>query len=659
MRNKNPNKVVNQYIKATSVFDSNQTYKCESLKEILERHVSDNEHLLLKHDVVEFASDTRSYIPPYFVAEIGDEFYLVAYRGGKFYYSFGIEFKNISDARCFYIKRSTRYLVPEMIVSTLIKRTPRVSLMLLMLVFFVLASPTYSNLFNSRLVHGESVTSLLFISGIFVVIFIIEYFLKKTIMTEVNRKIEYETKASEYFFFDVVSKTSTKDAIVQWKTATESIVQIWRHIGQLMLDLLTVSLIMAVFGFLLGAYAVFPITIYVIFMITALKTKFDSYQKILAMNQLNDQKLTYLIGMNRSKKLFSLLNFEMIRDKWRSMTDEVSRFNESILNHEETSSGVLKLYTSTSIVIIFISAYFAIRGGSLEQSSVIALMLLNGRCASAIAASCNRIYQIVISKSKMVSSVAVLHEDELPMFGRGAQTLEAPMDGINLLEVSELAKTFDGKSLFNDLSFQVKSGESLCIVGKVGSGKTTLMKILAGVEIPSMGQSTLNGVSVAEYCEEFSTRELAYYSPEDKFLSDSLYFNFEIKYGKASKAIFDNLKFFGCNYVMSQEAMHQEKADTLPVSTGQMQRLLMVRSIGEQPSVIVMDEPCSNFSPDEAKIFMTQLRRRYPNAILIYTTHNPILMQSANKLLDMDRGEVKVISEARQQRAGKLNIKSK
>ncbi|MDK9790734.1 ATP-binding cassette domain-containing protein [Vibrio sp. D431a] len=464
--------------------------------------------------------------------------------------------------------------------------------------------------------------------------------MKKSIMTEVNRKIEYETKASEYFFFDVVSKTTTKDAIVQWKTATESVLQIWRHVGHVMLDVLTVILIMVAFTFLLGVYAVFPITVYFLLAGVALKTKFDAYRKILAMNQMNDQKLTYLIGMNRSRRFFGLLNFDMIRDKWRSMTDEVSRFNESIMNHEETASGVLKLFTSTSIVIIFIAAYFAIRGGSLEQSSVIALMLLNGRCASGISAACNRIYQIFVAKSKMDGAVQSLHQDDLLMSYRGTKSLNVPNDGVNRLVVKDLAKGYDDDIAFEGVNFTLKSGDSLCIVGKVGSGKSSLMRILAGIDTPSKGHSLFNGISVSEYSEEFATRELAYYSPEDKFLNDSLYFNFEIKYGKANKSIFDNLKFFGCNYVMSQEAMYQDKADLLKVSTGQMQRLLMVRSIGDKPSMIIMDEPCSNFSPDEAKGFMSQLRRKFPKAILIYATHSPILMQMADNMLDMDRGEV-------------------
>lgn len=647
MKSNNPNKVVSQYLKVTSLFDRIGECKADSLKDILEKNVSDNEHLLLKHTVVEFPYDTRSYIPPCFVAEIGEEYYLVTYSGGKFYYSNGVEFESIAEARCFYIRRSTRYLDTERIVSTLLKRTPRISIFLLTLVFFVLASPTYSNLFNSRLVHGESVSSLLFISGIFIVIFIIEYIMKKSIMTEVNRKIEYETKASEYFFFDVVSKTTTKDAIVQWKTSTESILQIWRHVGQVLLDLLTVALIMVAFMFLLGVYAIFPITIYVVFAITALRTKFTAYRKILAMNQMNDQKLTYLIGMNRSRRFFGLINFDMIRDKWRSMTDEVSRFNESIMNHEETASGVLKLYTSTSIVIIFISAYFAIRGGSLEQSSVIALMLLNGRCASGISAACNRIYQIFVAKSKLDGAVKSLHQDDLPLSYRGTKSLNVPNDGVNRLDVQSLGKDYEEGTAFDGISFRLNSGDSLCIVGKVGSGKSSLMRILAGIDTPTRGRSLFNGISVSEYCEEFSTRELAYYSPEDKFLNDTLYFNYEIKYGKANKAIFDNLKFFGCNYVMNQESMYQEKADLLKVSTGQMQRLLMVRSVGDSPSMIIMDEPCSNFSPDEAKGFMNQLRRRYPKAILVYATHNPALMQMADQMLDMDRREVVQVDKSK------------
>jgi ABC-type Fe3+/spermidine/putrescine transport system ATPase subunit len=66
-----------------------------------------------------------------------------------------------------------------------------------------------------------------------------------------------------------------------------------------------------------------------------------------------------------------------------------------------------------------------------------------------------------------------------------------------MLEVHHIFKSYEGKPLLNDISFQVDTGETICLLGASGSGKSTLLRIIAGLEDPDSGVVSFNGVDLS------------------------------------------------------------------------------------------------------------------------------------------------------------------
>ncbi|MBU2895680.1 ATP-binding cassette domain-containing protein [Vibrio hepatarius] len=607
-------------------------------RQVVKELIELNEHPLIKVDIVDVDVESDTTIPSAFIAIHNEKVHLVRKSGvDEFIVEGGGELPPFASSECFAVRVGFRYVEAAKIPQMLIKRTPPVSLLLLVLVAFVMASPVYSNLFNSRLVFGESVSSLVVVSAIFVMIFLVEFFIKEWIMAELNRRIEAESRIAEDVFFTKVVNSRQKDAIVHWKTATESTVAIWKSAGHIGLDALTAAVIIIAFIFMLGVNAIFPITVYVVFFIVLLTMKMKAYRKIMILNQLKDQKLTYLIGMEKGKRFFKFLNRERIRKRWMSMTNDVSVFNIQIQDHEEKSSGVLKFYSSTSIVVIFVAAYFAIQAGDLQQSAVIALMLLNGRCSGAISALSNRLYQAIIAHSKMKGAIASLHEEYEPsMFEVGV--MYTPTDDIkNTLSAENISVVYDEHAVFSGIDLSVSEGMSLAVIGPAGSGKSSLLKVLAGYMPPSGGCVFFNNVAPSEYDSNFFKEIVSYYSPEDRFVADTLGFNASLKFGANIKNFFELLRGFGANFVLNQHAIHGESVECLNLSSGQYQIVKMICSLGNNPELIIMDEPCSHLSPVEAQRFMQRLRERFPKAIIIYSSHSVMLTKQANLILDMNR----------------------
>ncbi|PSV00890.1 ATP-binding cassette domain-containing protein [Photobacterium kishitanii] len=629
----NVKKVAQRYFSLIG-YDGTILNRSATVRGVIEDSVSVNSHPLVKDEIVDLDLTSNSHIPSSFVVEFVDKVEVITYSNGTFYDESDTETNVDNAVKAYYLCRSVRYMTAPEISISLFKRTPMVSFLMLLLVVFIMASPTYSNLFNSRLVYGDSITSLLVVSGIFILIFLAEFLLKELIMKKLNERIESEVKIAEMVFFDSVCSSTNKDSVVNWKTASESITGIWRSVGQIGLDVFTAFIIMTVFCFQLGVYAVFPISVYALFFGINLKMKMKTYRDILAMNDMKDQKLTYLINMMPSRSFLKFLDMERVREKWAYMTEKLSTFGLQIQMHEELSGGVLKFYSSASIIVIFIAAYCAIKAGDLSQGSVIALMLLNGRCSAAISSLTNRTYSGLISYSKLKGAIQSLHEDDSALNRRAGLRLNQT-EGHELC-VSDVSKTFDGKMILADVNFKVSSGESVCVIGKAGSGKSTLLSILTGHMRCDSGTVQFDSIGVLEYGSEFYSREVAYYSLSDGMMGDTLYYNMSLKYDQNIGDIVDNLKYFDCTYVLNQKALYADIATELKLSSGQLQKINMVKSLGVNPKLIVMDEPCSNLSHLEARSFLNKIKTRYPSAILIFASHNPMLRGCADYVFDME-----------------------
>ncbi|MGR5365889.1 ATP-binding cassette domain-containing protein [Photobacterium damselae] len=636
-------KVVGGYIE--KVFgDSTESLKVsngKTVKSALNSYMLANKHLLVKHELVELGSLSDNYLPTYFIVESSFGVQLVTIVSGRFLCEDGSEFvEPTTQYNVFYIRRRVRFLTPTEIGSALLKSTPMVSFLMLSLVAFVLVSPLFSNIFNSRLVHTDSISSLLVVSAGFTVLFVFEFLIKELIMMRVNRQIERESRVAEFVLFESVITSTNKDSIVNWKTVSDSLAGVWRGFGQIMLDAVTILLIVVFFGFQLGVYAVFPIIIYTVFFVLNVKFKYNSYRKILALSNMKDQKLTYLINMGSSNKFFRFIDKDLIREKWGAMTNDTSNFGLHLQEHEEFYNGILKLFSSVSIIVIFIASYCAIKSGSCAQSSIIALMMLNGRCSAALNSLIGRSYSAMVAYSKMTSSLAALHRDSYEQLETAKGLVLSNQESHQLI-IDNVSKQVDGKVVLSmKEKLELASGDCCCITGRIGSGKTTLLDVLGGLSTVTTGKVSLDGVNITEYSSRVFAKDVAYYSINDSMIGDSLEFNLRLKYGLDLELAIENLKIFDCNYALTQQALFEDSARNLKLSSGQIQKLEMVRSLGANPSLILLDEPCSNLSAAESRLFMQKLRQRYPRSIIIFTSHSPILRGVADFTFDIETSTI-------------------
>ena len=206
----------------------------------------------------------------------------------------------------------------------------------------------------------------------------------------------------------------------------------------------------------------------------------------------------------------------------------------------------------------------------------------------------------------------------------------------NIIEVDNLTKIYDGKTVVDHISFSVKKGEIFGILGPNGAGKTTTLEMMETLREIDEGTALINGLDVSK--EPQKIKYIIGVQPQSPAFQDKT---------KASEII----ELFAAAYGQKVKPMEflndvnlGEKANSYveSLSGGQKQRLSIAAALVHKPKVFFLDEPTTGLDP-QARINLWDLVRKVRDngVTVIMTTH---YMEEAEVLCDrvaiMDKGKI-------------------
>ncbi len=191
-----------------------------------------------------------------------------------------------------------------------------------------------------------------------------------------------------------------------------------------------------------------------------------------------------------------------------------------------------------------------------------------------------------------------------------------------LLQVSHLAKSFDGKLILNDVSFGLDASEIVCLLGPSGCGKTTLLRIIAGLETADSGAMTFQGrdmrdVPVHQRHFGLMFQDFALFPHKDVW--DNVVFGLRMQNLPA-----DQIQRLGRAALDAAGLSGFEKRNVHQLSGGERQRVALARSLAPQPRLLMLDEPLGALDRQLREELMVEVRRILKAAHLtsIYVTHD-------------------------------------
>ena len=197
---------------------------------------------------------------------------------------------------------------------------------------------------------------------------------------------------------------------------------------------------------------------------------------------------------------------------------------------------------------------------------------------------------------------------------------------MNLLTVENMSKSYTERMLFNQITFGINENEKIGVIGINGTGKSTLLKIIAGIEEPDSG-TVISGKKVR-----------IGYLPQNPAFDENLTILQNVLLNQKAEEEYRNLEGEARAMLLKLGIL---EADTSPtyLSGGQKKRAALVRTLLTPAEILVLDEPTNHLDNEMAE-WLEDYLKKYKGSFLMVTHDRYFLDKVTNKIIEIDKGNL-------------------
>ncbi len=314
---------------------------------------------------------------------------------------------------------------------------------------------------------------------------------------------------------------------------------------------------------------------------------------------------------------------------WIRMAKVMSRF----WSISDIFSGI-----QIMLVVVF-GAYFCVKGG-LTEGEYIAFISYNSMLVWPV----RMLGRMISEMSKAgVSIDRVFYIMNSPLEQDEPGAYDAPMDGDIVFDHVNFSYE-NAPQMLHDISFTMKAGTTLGILGGTGSGKSTLMLLLDKLYPLEDGSITIGGVDIRQIKTEHLRRNIGMVLQEPFLFSRTIAENIgitspnlnmeAIRSAAEAAALDETITSFAAGY----ETMVGERGVTL--SGGQKQRSAIARMLTQETPIMIFDDSLSAVDTETDAKIRRAISQRFGKASVILISHRITTLSSADKIIVLDRGRI-------------------
>ena len=501
----------------------------------------------------------------------------------------------------------------------------------------------YGEFRRSLVLLGAMILALALVSGLFM-------FLMRRLVVVASRRIEYDLRNRLYAHLQRLSgafyhRFATGDVMTR---ATSDVEKVRRYVGPALMYLArAVAAIVMALTFMLAIsptltfWAVLPMPILavsVFFVSRLVHVRTDRQQQ--AYSGLTSRVQEALSGI-RVVKAYAQ------EETWGRRIDAASEdYQDKALRLAWVDSAfrpVLMVLIGTSTILVVGVGGRLVIEGALSLGNIAEFIIYVANLTWPVASFGYVVSMVQQASASMARIVEIL--DTEPAVSDGDQTgAAAPVQGALAFDDVTFRYTPDGPAVLDGVSFEVPAGTSLGIVGRTGSGKSTLVELIPRLMDPTAGTVRVDGRDVREIPLQ-TLRGAIGYVPQEVFLfSDTVGHNIAFGVPDAADAqvreaaveadLLANVEDFPLGF----DTLVGERGITL--SGGQKQRTAIARALIRRPPILLFDDALSAVDTRTEATILENLRAQFGQRTVVVVSHRVSAVQDADQIVVLDAGVV-------------------
>lgn len=305
----------------------------------------------------------------------------------------------------------------------------------------------------------------------------------------------------------------------------------------------------------------------------------------------------------------------------------------------DRSKVLLPILIMVAKVITYIIVILGIAKGNMSVGMLVLVIGYIDRIESENTSFFERINKICNSSVRIDRLYNVMYYDNKNMLEFGKNNTDDILGNVTFENVSF---TYENNLILDNVSFDIESNSLTAIVGKSGSGKSTIFRLLLRLYKLDKGNIYIDGISIYDYSKEVYSSNVSISTQKPFIFNMSIRENLSLVDSNKEKQI-EACKRVGIHdFIMSLPNGYNTilKEDATDISGGQKQLIALARTLLSKSEILLFDEVTASLDPNTAKQVVKALKDLKKDHTVIMITHKPQLMKIADEILVIDHGKL-------------------
>ena len=383
----------------------------------------------------------------------------------------------------------------------------------------------------------------------------------------------------------------------------------------------------------------------------------ESFQ---ATAQRNANLIESLSGLDTVKALNA--QSEMQR-RWESSTEFLARMNARIKRISSVTVGLVRTAQQLVTISVVVIGAYLVQDAAISLGGIIAASMIAGRCLAPL----GQVAGLLMQYQNARASLGSIDNYMKSPVERPAERHFVPRPFLKgEIELRNVSFSYPGAAqpALNRVNLHIRAGEKVGILGRIGSGKSTLEKLILGLYQPSSGAVLVDGIDIQQIDPADLRRSIGYVPQDPVLFYGTLKQNLTMGAPFADDrhmldaARITGIEEFAARHPDGYDMMIGERGESL--SGGQRQSIAVGRALINDPPILLLDEPSSNMDNQSESLLRRRLQRVVAGKTLILVTHRTSLLALVDRLIVVDGGRIvadgpkeQVVEALREGRIGK------